>query len=164
MKVLVHFPKLSKYATGRIGRFKFMPEHGRHVLDGKLLTVEEFNAAQEQILGDDSLPHRPCVRLIPDEGETLSCGGPSVEEGKAMLAEIERLQNLCASRAEDLAVIVAELDRLRSENASLKQVVDAIGASANVTTETATVKPEPAEVDEPAEEAPKPDTAKKKKK
>lgn len=132
--VIIKMPRQSKWSGTRIRDFERVPGlyDDRHIFKGRPLTVEEFNEVAEKVFGDTTFAYRVVPQIIPAQGaETLPEGAgdaPTVEAAKAMLAEI---------------------DRLREENATLRAVVDGIGTAAAVDENAGEPDPEKPVVAEP---------------
>lgn len=130
--VIIKLPRMSKWMRGRIRGFERVPGRfeDRHIYKGRQLSVEEFNACAEKVLGDDTLSHRLVVEILPDDAAPAASAedAPTVEDAKAMLAEI---------------------DRLREQNEKLRAVVDGIGTAAAVDEHAGEPDPERPVVAEP---------------
>lgn len=169
LRVLFHLPPQGRGYTGKInnlffftdslGRFDKVGTHqwdgGMHVFDGKLLTVEEFLSPRTQkYLADDSLAIRPLVKVVmlPDGTEPATVATPpaiSMEELKALVAEIDRTRQLLSERQ-------ARVDELEAENSTYKAAIDRIEAEKSE-------QDVAGDVTQPQEPAPKEKPAKSKK-
>lgn len=160
--VIIKMPRQSKWSGTRIRDFERVPGlyDDRHIFKGRPLTVEEFNSCAEKVFGDTTFAYRVVPQIIP-AGDVVAGGTDPGSPGP-----LDRATENAPS-IEDAKAMLAEIDRLREENDKLRAVVDGIGAAAAVDEHAEEPDPErpvaevPAEA--PAEEPPAPEAVAKKK-